>query len=470
MKKSYYKRIIALVLGLQLMFGQSFSASAAEYTPSFDDKGIMTEESRTHFINELNSIRATERKPITNSNNIKDNGQKLPPLKTTAKMNEWALTRALELAAEGKISHDNTFNGAPDPTYKKTQANMFNNPNYVLGTYVAGTENLAWSVGKFSDPIKDWDSEKITGEQDYGHYLTNVNPLANIVGFASVRVDSKKSRSSAEYYSVLVIAYDPNLKEEIEDLTSLRTSANQELNNTAKAKTAEMDKLENVDTKDLESSKKQVEEALNAAKKAVSGATSKEAIESAKNDGIKAINGIANPKSESNNNDIEANKKLAIQEIRDAAAKKKELLKKANSDASNANNLEKALNDIDTQVNNAIKSIQSAKDLKAINDQKTLALKGIEATVVVKDNQDKPITPKPETEKPETEKPNKPSEQAKPNKPVSPTKPTETGSSNKETLPATGESINVLGFVTIGLGMGLVITNGYLKKKKNAIK
>ncbi|QIK57467.1 hypothetical protein G7059_06240 [Erysipelothrix sp. HDW6A] len=87
MKKSYYKRIIALVLGLTLMFGQSFSASAAEYTPSFDDKGIMTEESRTHFINELNSIRATERKPITNSNNIKDNGQKLPPLKTTAKMN-----------------------------------------------------------------------------------------------------------------------------------------------------------------------------------------------------------------------------------------------------------------------------------------------------------------------------------------------------------------------------------------------
>ncbi|QIK57466.1 DUF1542 domain-containing protein [Erysipelothrix sp. HDW6A] len=293
--------------------------------------------------------------------------------------------------------------------------------------------------------------KKITGEQDYGHYLTNVNPLANIVGFASVRVDSKNFRSSAEYYSVLMIAYDPNLKEETEDLTSLRTSANQELNTTAKAKTAEMDKLENVDTKDLEASKKQVEEALNAAKKAVSGATSKEAIESARNDEVKAINGIANPKSESNNNDLEANKKLAIQEIRDAA--------------SNTNTLEKALNDVDTQVNNAIKDIQSAKDIKAINDQKALALQGIEAIVVAKDSQDKPTTPKPDTEKP-----NKPSEQAKPNKPTSPTKPTETGSSNKETLPATGESNNLLGFVTIGLGMGLVITNGYLKKKKNAIK
>ncbi|MBZ5941001.1 CAP domain-containing protein [Weissella cibaria] len=142
-------------------------------------------------MNDLNALRAKERTPLTadmvaNKNGVdSDEGKSLAALTQDAELTKWAQTRAEELATQGSISHTNMKNGAPTWAVNGDQVDggLFASPDYVMGSYINGPEALASWSGSTQNPISMWASELQDGSQGYGHYLTEVSPLANKVGF-----------------------------------------------------------------------------------------------------------------------------------------------------------------------------------------------------------------------------------------------------------------------------------------------
>ncbi|WP_165777241.1 Ig-like domain-containing protein [Bifidobacterium primatium] len=146
-------------------------------------------------------------------------GKPVGALKVNDQMMSWAQTRANELAKRAvtnpnnPLSHDNMTNGRPS-----WGANNLTNSNngYQPGTFVFGPEALAIGYPDYDssmEPVNSWYSElnvefnldqvrkdnpqyaNMTDaqilqyeRQGYGHYLTEVSPLADIAGFGVAKV------------------------------------------------------------------------------------------------------------------------------------------------------------------------------------------------------------------------------------------------------------------------------------------
>lgn len=165
----------------------SVTSSSSVASSSASDSSAVTSQ----WLNDLNALRAKERTPLTadmvaNKNGVgSDEGKSLAALTQDAELTKWAQTRAEELAAQGSISHTNMKNGAPTWAVNGDQVDggLFASPDYVMGSYINGPEALASWSGSTQNPISMWASELQDGSQGYGHYLTEVSPLANKVGF-----------------------------------------------------------------------------------------------------------------------------------------------------------------------------------------------------------------------------------------------------------------------------------------------
>lgn len=85
-------------------------------------------------------------------------------------------------------------------------SNIVKNTNYVSPTIAFGLEALAAGYPNLegsNNPVLSWFSELETGEEKYGHYLTEISQLGNVAGFGVA-----KSASNGWMYAVLEIAYD----------------------------------------------------------------------------------------------------------------------------------------------------------------------------------------------------------------------------------------------------------------------
>ncbi|WP_386085714.1 CAP domain-containing protein [Weissella cibaria] len=164
----------------------SVSSSSVASSSASDSSAVTSQ-----WLNDLNALRAKERTPLTadmvaNKNGVgSDEGKSLAALTQDAELTKWAQTRAEELAAQGSISHTNMKNGAPTWAVNGDQVDgdLFASPDYVMGSYINGPEALASWSGSTQNPISMWASELQDGSQGYGHYLTEVSPLVNKVGF-----------------------------------------------------------------------------------------------------------------------------------------------------------------------------------------------------------------------------------------------------------------------------------------------
>ena len=164
------------------------------------------------YFQQLNDLRArTDRTPLTpqqiadaqNADNGADmkanevaantaDGKAVPALKVNNDLMKWAQTRANELAALGSLDgHKNMYNGVPAwYVHGDYDGNLSHSPQYQSGTYYFGPENLAiaWgsSEGVTGNAVDAWYAELSAqpgaDRQGYGHYLTEVSPLADIAG------------------------------------------------------------------------------------------------------------------------------------------------------------------------------------------------------------------------------------------------------------------------------------------------
>ncbi|KAB7790347.1 immunoglobulin-like domain-containing protein [Bifidobacterium leontopitheci] len=171
------------------------------------------------YLKQLNALRAKQRKSLSSAQIAKAmtedmgsyispsmiasntaTGKPVPALKVNSDMMKWAQTRANELAAHAAnnpynpINHNNVDNGRPSwcDSYNLTKSKL-----YQGGTYFFGPEALAIGYPESNsahNPINQWYSELTAtsnlavNRQGYGHYLTEVSPLADIAGFGVAKV------------------------------------------------------------------------------------------------------------------------------------------------------------------------------------------------------------------------------------------------------------------------------------------
>ena len=187
------------------------------------------------YMSELNRLRQTNRARLTaqqiadaqNEDNGADmsadrvqsnaaDGYTVPELKVNWDLMSWAQKRADALAEravvdeDGPISHDDMYTGKPDWLDKH---NLGENPDYQDGTYYFGPEALFIGYPETGlddhNPIKSWYSELTakpgSDRQGYGHYLTEVSPLADSAGMASAQVTSGRWKGAT--IVVLEIGY-----------------------------------------------------------------------------------------------------------------------------------------------------------------------------------------------------------------------------------------------------------------------
>ncbi|PLS24038.1 immunoglobulin-like domain-containing protein [Bifidobacterium imperatoris] len=196
----------------------ALTANAADGVGS-DANAAANVKQSLQYLQQLNDLRArTDRTPLTpqqiieaqnadNKANMKDgdvadntaDGSAVPALKVNNDLMKWAQTRANELAAAGNLDgHANMYNGAPSwyAHVANTDYNLTHSANY-KGGYFFGPENQALSYPDRSDahnPVTLWYSELSaqpgSSRQGYGHYLTEVSPLADIAGFGVAKVQS----------------------------------------------------------------------------------------------------------------------------------------------------------------------------------------------------------------------------------------------------------------------------------------
>lgn len=216
-----------------LLTGGVNAAAAVEDNSATSSKNKIV---ALEFMQELNELRAGERPALTNEQIVsvynednKDNsgfspisvdslqpnyasGNPVPALKVNSDLTEWAQKRADELAQLGKLDgHVGQDNGAPS----WGPDSLFQSPAWrtcpavsTTGCLVFGPEALA--IG--DNPIEAWASELYALDntnnqrQGYGHYLTEISPLANIAGIGVAQITS--GTYSGATVTVLKIGYD----------------------------------------------------------------------------------------------------------------------------------------------------------------------------------------------------------------------------------------------------------------------
>ena len=220
---------VAALAGLAMLFCMlplpSAQAAGAIY-PDSDARSSKNVEAGLRYLIELNKLRQSNRTPLTakqiaDANGVPEwqvdsntaPGTPVPALKYNADVMSWAQTRANALAKadKGLDGHAGMANGRPSWAGEK---NLTSSPNYkyvpandgsgmMYGVYYFGPEALAWASGPISgySAVQRWASELQTGEQGYGHYLTEVSPLANLGAVAVAQ------GASGSIYTVLEIAY-----------------------------------------------------------------------------------------------------------------------------------------------------------------------------------------------------------------------------------------------------------------------
>ena len=220
------------MIALLLTGGVNAAAAVEDNSATSSKNKIVALE----FMQELNELRAGERPALTNEQIVsvynednKDNsgfspisvdslqpnyasGNPVPALKVNSDLTEWAQKRADELAQLGKLDgHVGQDNGAPS----WGPDSLFQSPAWrtcpavsTTGCLVFGPEALA--IG--DNPIEAWASELYALDntnnqrQGYGHYLTEISPLANIAGIGVAQITS--GTYSGATVTVLKIGYD----------------------------------------------------------------------------------------------------------------------------------------------------------------------------------------------------------------------------------------------------------------------
>lgn len=158
------------------------------------------------LMRDLNELRQAERTPLTPQQIADANpgteawrvqantadGKPVQELDVNWDLMKWAQTRADELAAQGEITHNNMYNGVPDwYVHTDDDHNLAHSDKYVwvqqgnyrYGSQYYGPEALASAGRSFGyNAVDMWAAELQTGAQGYGHYLTEVSPLADIAG------------------------------------------------------------------------------------------------------------------------------------------------------------------------------------------------------------------------------------------------------------------------------------------------
>lgn len=178
------------------------------------------------YLQQLNTLRArADRTPLTpaqiaaaqNADNGANmtasqvaantaDGKPVAALKVNSDMSSWAQARAEEIAKRAvtnpdqPLSHDNMLVTGKPGWYARN--NLTQSSAYKSGTYYFGPENLALGYPDMQgyeeshNPINSWYSELSAqpggDRQGYGHYLTEVSPLADIAGFGVAKVTSGK--------------------------------------------------------------------------------------------------------------------------------------------------------------------------------------------------------------------------------------------------------------------------------------
>ena len=177
----------------------SVASSSVTSSSSVSSSSVANSSAVTsQWLNDLNALRAKERTPLTSDmvsdkgGAGSDEGKPLDALTQDAELTKWAQTRAEELAAQGSISHTDMKNGAPTWAVNSGQVDggMFSSPAFDFSKQVNGPEALAMWSGGTQNPINMWASELQDGSQGYGHYLTEVSPFANKVGFGYAKTAS----------------------------------------------------------------------------------------------------------------------------------------------------------------------------------------------------------------------------------------------------------------------------------------
>ncbi|WP_288503975.1 CAP domain-containing protein [uncultured Weissella sp.] len=177
----------------------SVASSSVTSSSSVSSSSVANSSAVTsQWLNDLNALRAKERTPLTSDmvsdkgGTGSDEGKPLDALTQDAELTKWAQTRAEELAAQGSISHTDMKNGAPTWAVNsgRVDGGMFSSPAFDFSKQVNGPEALAMWSGGTQNPINMWASELQDGSQGYGHYLTEVSPFANKVGFGYAKTAS----------------------------------------------------------------------------------------------------------------------------------------------------------------------------------------------------------------------------------------------------------------------------------------
>lgn len=205
-------------------------AQAAEVQSSASDSANVVQALK--YIQELNALRAKQNPSFTTQqiadawtadykttytadqfDPVMSDGKPRAALKVNDELMKWAQSRANELAELGDLDyHKGMWNGSPSwaksTKWGGQNASFLNNPEYKGGTFFVGPENLAYAYSADTDPIQMWNREAtypgpdfVSWRQGYGHYLNNLNHLANLVGFGVAQ------SSNGRWFMVLELAY-----------------------------------------------------------------------------------------------------------------------------------------------------------------------------------------------------------------------------------------------------------------------
>lgn len=203
------KQLIGIVIAIAMLTaggGIANSALADEEPTEFtagSEYGVLK---ALELMQDLNKLRQTERTPLTPQQIADANpgteawrvqadtadGKPVQELEVNWDLMKWAQIRADELASQGEITHDNMYNGVPDwYVHNYNDHNLTHSDKYVwvpqgdyrYGSRYYGPEALAYAGRAFGyNAVDMWASELQSGAQGYGHYLTEVSPLADIAG------------------------------------------------------------------------------------------------------------------------------------------------------------------------------------------------------------------------------------------------------------------------------------------------
>ncbi|NMN02491.1 InlB B-repeat-containing protein [Bifidobacterium panos] len=223
------KALFAAVVALAMCVAMGFAAPGAHAAAS-DAANV---KQALEYMKQLNDLRATTRTALSAGQIAAANGKEESQIasdtadgKPVSALNvnwdvmEWAQKRADELAAQGGINHDNMANGRPSWC---GEDNLAGSSVYQSGTLLFGPEALAMGYPDIEDdhnPIDLWASELESGDQGYGHYLTEVSKLADVAGIGVAKVSSGSWAGAT--ITVLEIAYvgdntDRGTSESVED-------------------------------------------------------------------------------------------------------------------------------------------------------------------------------------------------------------------------------------------------------------